>query len=373
MTATTGRGALREPCQSPGALHVHSVFSDGTGELDEIAGAAAAAGLEWIGMTDHDTLEPRYRDFEGFRGGVHVVVGYEWTPEGGDHALMYGDEEALPAPLERTIAPPEALRIVCERGGLAFVAHPDERRSAFTSLPPFPWHDWSVTGFTGIELWNYMSEWVERLTPRNRIYHALVPGAGLQGPAARTLAWWDRLNRPLPGGGFAGGERLTVGVSGVDAHAYRVRFVGRTWTIFPYRQVFRTFTNVLLLEAPLPADPPAARAAILGAIAAGRLLFANRRLGDPLGVAFAGAGAGGGHVGIGGEAEVAPGAPVELRAGSPLPAGIRLLRDGLEVIRVRGRELAWAATAPGAYRVEMTRFEEPWLFTDPIVLREAPR
>jgi len=370
VTVTTGRGAPPEPYQSPGALHVHSVFSDGTGEIDEIAAAAADAGLEWIGMTDHDTLEPRYRGFEGVRSGVHVVVGYEWTPRGGDHALMYGDDGALPAPLEPTIAPREALRIVCEGGGLAFVAHPDEQRHAFTGLPPFPWHDWSVTGFTGIELWNYMSEWVERLTPRNRIYHALVAGAGLQGPTARTLEWWDRLDRPLPGGGFAGGERLTVGVSGVDAHAHRVRFLGRTWTIFPYRQVFRTFVNVLLLEAPLPADAVAARAMILHAIAAGRLVFANRRLGEPLGASFSGLAADGTHVGIAGEAPVATDAPVELRVRTPLHAEIVLRRDGREVVRSRDRELAWAARAPGAYRVEMRRFGEPWLYTNPIVLRE---
>src|SRR3954447_14120826 len=37
----------------PGAIHIHSTRSDGRGTLDEIARAAAAAGLKFIVVTDH--------------------------------------------------------------------------------------------------------------------------------------------------------------------------------------------------------------------------------------------------------------------------------------------------------------------------------
>ena len=36
-----------------GAYHVHSTVSDGTGSIDEIAAAAARAGLQFVILTDH--------------------------------------------------------------------------------------------------------------------------------------------------------------------------------------------------------------------------------------------------------------------------------------------------------------------------------
>jgi hypothetical protein len=374
-----GSGAPPDAYQSPGALHVHSVFSyDGHGEADAIAAAARASGLEWIGMTDHDTLGARYEGFEGYRQGVHVVVGYEWSPRSGDHTLIYGEAEAVPETHPKTLAPAEVIRIVGAAGGMAFVAHPDETRTALRQLPPLPWHDWSVRGMTGIELWNYMSEWAERLTAWNAIDHAWRPGRRMRGPTLRTVAWWDALNRPLAGGGsstgsparFAGGERLTVGVSGVDAHGEGFRLFGRRWTVFPYERVFRTYTNVLLLDAALPVEPASARVArttILGAIRDGRVLFADRSRGDPLGTSFE-AFVPDGRAGIGGLAVLGASATAELSARLPVDAEIHLLRDGEPFALARGRELRATTSRPGAYRIEARRAGRAWLFTNPIVL-----
>ena len=374
---------------SPGALHIPSRFSDGTGELDEIARAARRAGLEWIGMTDHNTLAPSYRGFEGIHDGLVVIVGYEWTPDGGDHMLVYGERAALgDEPLDPALPPVEAIGILGNRGALTHLAHPDERRGvAIPALPPYPWHDWSVRGMRGIELWNYMSEWAERLTPANRLLHVLLPGTGLQGPTDRVLRWWDALNVPAsPDLGaraprasrrrpadapaarprFAGGDRLTVGVSGADVHAFKIRALGRTITIFPYAQVFRTFANYLRLPGPLPSDIESARAVILSAIADGRLYFANRRLGDALGLELTAAGPDGREAGPGEWLPWSGGA--ELRVRSPRRATLRLLRDGAEIARGSGRSLRVEAPGPGSYRLEARRFGEPWAYTNPVVL-----
>lgn len=361
-------GAPEQAVQSPGVLHVHSTFSwDGHGEVEAIAAAAKGTGLEWIGMTDHDTLGARYAGFEGFRQGVHVVVGYEWTPRGGDHALVYGDGEAIPEPLPNTLPPAEAIRIVTGNGAMAFVAHPDERRTPVRGLAPLPWHDWSIRGFTGIELWNYMSEWAERLSRFNALPHALWPSRRMRGPTPATLEWWDRLNRPAPDGAFEGGPRMTVGVSGADAHGEGIRLLGRHWTVFPYARVFRAYTNVLLLGSPLPEDPDAARGAILAAIRDGRLFFADRTRGDPLGASFA-ATVAGARVGIGGRVALARNGTAELAVELPETADIRLLRDGVVIASATGRALRAVDTGPGAYRVEAMRGGRAWLFTNPIVL-----
>jgi len=41
-----------------GAIHIHSVYSDGTGNIEDIAQAAYETGLDFIMMTDHNTLKP---------------------------------------------------------------------------------------------------------------------------------------------------------------------------------------------------------------------------------------------------------------------------------------------------------------------------
>src|SRR5207244_10179820 len=57
-------------------VHLHSVHSDGTGTVEEIA--KAAEGIDVVLLTDHDTMaaEP------GWYGDVLVLVGEEVSPKG---------------------------------------------------------------------------------------------------------------------------------------------------------------------------------------------------------------------------------------------------------------------------------------------------
>ncbi len=62
-----------------------------------------------------------------------------------------------------------------------------------------------------------------------------------------------------------------------------------------------------------------------------------------------------------------------LQVSSPLAAELRLLRDGREVARAHGRELAYSAGQPGVYRVEARRRyrlrQRGWIFSNPIYVR----
>ena len=40
-------------------VHLHSLYSDGTGTVPEIARAAHRAGVDVVLLTDHDTLEAK--------------------------------------------------------------------------------------------------------------------------------------------------------------------------------------------------------------------------------------------------------------------------------------------------------------------------
>ena len=50
------------------------------------------------------------------------------------------------------------INVVRELGGLSFLAHPNDPAAPAFHETDISWADWSVTHFTGIELWNGLSE-----------------------------------------------------------------------------------------------------------------------------------------------------------------------------------------------------------------------
>ena len=76
-----------------GALHIHSKYSDGTQNIEYIIKQAQKAGLKWIILTDHNTLEPTKH--EGIYDGLYVIVGCEITPRKANHLLSFGISEKI--------------------------------------------------------------------------------------------------------------------------------------------------------------------------------------------------------------------------------------------------------------------------------------
>jgi predicted metal-dependent phosphoesterase TrpH len=86
-------------------LHVHTTVSDGTLAPDAVAGAAAAAGLDAVAVTDHDRINPALSAPVAEREGVTVINGIELRVDAGDQRvdlLGYGVE------------PTPALESTCE-------------------------------------------------------------------------------------------------------------------------------------------------------------------------------------------------------------------------------------------------------------------
>lgn len=84
-------------------LHTHSAVSDGTDTPTELVAKAAAAGIDVIALTDHDTfdgLDEARR--AGERDGVVVLPGVEWSTQvdgSSIHLLGYGPRTDDPAVL----------------------------------------------------------------------------------------------------------------------------------------------------------------------------------------------------------------------------------------------------------------------------------
>jgi hypothetical protein len=199
-----------------------------------------------------------------------------------------------------------------------------------------------------------MSDWGEHLTPRNKELIYFFPRLGISGPTPETLAWWDRLN-------MAG--RRTFGVGGVDAHAFiRQTFWGKV-EVFPYRWMFGTLTNYVILPERLPLDPAAAIHTILDALANGRSYFVNRLDGDCPDLTFhAVRGAERWHPG---DTASLHGGPLTFVADVGCDAEVHLIHDGR--ILARGlRILRHSVILPGVYRLEAYRRGMPWLYTNPV-------
>ncbi len=105
-----------------GDLHVHTVCSDGLDTPESIVSYAKRIGLDFVAITDHDTVSCIQRArVAGKELGVAVVPGVELTTRFG-HILALFVEEVPPKDIYSDID--ALLEWVEERNGLAIYAHP---------------------------------------------------------------------------------------------------------------------------------------------------------------------------------------------------------------------------------------------------------
>ena len=115
-----------------GAIHIHSLYSDGSSTIEEIAAEAKKAGLSWIIITDHNNLKGLKRNEEGFYDGVTVLIGEEISPKTGNHYLALNIKEEI----SEKMPAEEYINEVKKQGGTGFIAHPDESLKEQTSISP---------------------------------------------------------------------------------------------------------------------------------------------------------------------------------------------------------------------------------------------
>ncbi len=338
--------------ESVGVLHMHTVHSDGTGTIPEIATYAEQLGMDWLLITDHNYLHAREEGEEGKHGRINVLVGSELGEEFGNNHYLAFDLKTIP---ENQIDPEVYVKHVNDEGGFGAIAHPHEKRDEFPDMPPYPWTAWDVE-IDGIEIWNQLSQWVEGLTRSNRYRRFLHPLKSLTRPDPETLAVWDRLNK----------KKRVVGYVGVDAHSLKYPILKGLFhvKVFHYKVQFRSLRTHLLLKNPLhKSDFEIARRQILDALRNGRHFGANHRQGNANGFRFYAVQDGKRYLPAD---RIEPGKPVEFCARSPLHADLVLLCDGKEIIRVYGKRLTFKTTAPGVWRIEAHRHKRGWIYSNPI-------
>ncbi|MEE8576736.1 MAG: histidinol-phosphatase [candidate division Zixibacteria bacterium] len=333
-----------------GVVHVHTTESDGTKPLSELTTIANKADLDFMLVSDHMNLNNRGRNLEGFYGKLLVLVGYEHNDINDEnHFLIFGSPKVYPSEM----SPAEYVAAVRNDGALGIMAHPDETRNRMVKYPPYPWTDWSVDDVDGIELWNQMSEWMEKLTPSNRLAMAFSPRKSMVGPTDRLLAKWDTINA----------QRKCVGIASADAHAFPIPIGPFKVEIFPYKVHFRALRTHLLLREELSRDFHSARDQIYAALRDCRAYLSNMRWGNAETFEFW-AVSPQRSVTMGGQIEHTDGVTLKVKLQDS--ATIKLVGNGKVIAQTVSDRLEYSVETDGIYRVEAWKGKRGWIFSNHI-------
>jgi hypothetical protein len=344
-----------------GNLHLHTRYSDGTALHSEVGCAAAQAGLDFVIVTDHNVWVD---GVEGYYEDCLLLVGEEIhnvrnRPQA-NHLLVFNVEAEL-APLASDTQ--GLIDEVNRRGGCSYLAHPFERGSPIDpELDAIEWNAWDVQGYTGIELWNYMSEFKALL--RNRlwaVFYAHFPSIGIRGPFRATLRKWDEL--------LASGRRVSV-VGAADAHGKTYSLGPLSREVFPYAYLFRCVNTHVLTVLPFNGDVAHDKALIYDGLGAGRTWVGYDLPASTTGFRFRARSVD--SEALMGQELIRTGATV-FEVQVPQAADIRLIRNGEVVARSGRRTLEYTTAQPGAYRVEVFRRyrleRRGWIFSSPIYVK----
>jgi hypothetical protein len=346
-------------------LHMHTKYSDGTGTHEDIIEAALSAGLDAVISTDHNVLVngPAGYYQEGDRR-VLLMVGEEVHDQTAvpqkNHLLVIGADREMAKLADDTQHLVDSVKKV---GGLTFIAHPVDPAAPAFGEPDISWEKWEVENFTGIELWNAMSEFKSLM--RNWLcaaYYAFNPRLVARGPFPAAIERWDQL--------LETGKRI-VAVGGSDAHAFRVSVGPIRRTIFPYKFHFQAVNTHLVSEQPLTGEVKHDRGLILEALASGHAFIGYDLPSATRGFRFSAQGKDG-SVLMGDEIAVDQGITLQIHL--PQRAECRLLRNGKVIKTWTKREIcSFITSEAGVYRVEVyLRYmgkRRAWIFSNPIYVR----
>ena len=344
------------------ALHIHSVYSDGNGTHAEIGKAALKAGVDALIVTDHNIwVEGSEKYFQEGRNKILMLIGEEvhdpTLVDGCNHMLIFGADREL-SPYNKD--PQQLIDQATRYGGLTFIAHPIEDELLRFGEKAFSWNDWEIKNFTGIELWNQMSEFKSRSTSFGKAFlHAISPKYLSQGPLTRTLCLWDSL--------LSQGKQIAI-VGGVDAHEIKKRLGPIKLTLFPYDFQFRTLNTHLLTPTSLSGNLADDKRMILDALRSGHAFVSYDLPYSTRGFRFTVDNRSGEFI-MGDKVSTQGGLTFQVRL--PIRSHCRLLKDGNLIKETFDREVLTHITSDkGVYRSEVyvnyLGRERGWIFSNPI-------
>ena len=328
-----------------GVIHIHTVYSDGAGTIEEIARIANQEQLDYLIVTDHNTLKALRDGKQGWYSMTLVLIGTEISARAGHYLALNVHEE-----INRNQPTQAIIDEVNRQGGLGFIAHPYFKKRR--------WTDWTVRGFTGIEGFNVAHEALDK-NPLKLVLWSMT-----MSPASLYLSILERPYDPLAKWDEQIQQRgKVVGIGSSDAHEIRVLGL----KIAPYEILFQLIRTHLLI----PAGSPLAEQTIYDALRQGHAYFSVDLLTDAKGFTFMADDAKRVLGIMGDEVPLVP--HLRLTAVLPAPAQLDLFKDGRRVASTTERVWHLPVTEPGTYRLEAFRDSKPWIFSNPIYVRADPK
>ncbi len=357
-----------------GAIHIHSTYSDGTGSPEHIAQCANETGLDFLILTDHNSIQAKTDGYERWFNNSMFLVGYEVNDtKNENHYLVFGLDELIGTfqvlhngELGCKLSAAEYIEEIKRKGGVGFIAHPFEKRSSFPEHPPYPWTEWNTESFDGIEIWNHMSEWVEDLTESNKVQRFIHPLKSIVAPCKFAVKKWDELNLK---------RKVTI-VGSVDAHAHKMSLMGfYNVEVFPYKVLFKSIRTHVLLDEPVVVGDnenfQKYKKNIVNALRDGRSFVANSYYGDAKGFRFF-ADYGGEKFQMGDEILMKEGdRKVVFNILVPKEALVKVMRNGECVHQSNGFGGLWDVHEEGCYRIECWTGDRAWIYSNHIRIKKV--
>jgi hypothetical protein len=336
-----------------GVIHVHSKYSDGTRAVHEIMDIANELDIDFLLLTDHNTIQAKKDRLEKWYQKVLLGVGTELNDQNDrNHYLAFNLPDNFPFSLD----PKQYIKDVERYGGFGIIAHPHESRNHFEKFPPYPWTHWENSQFNGLEIWNQMSEWMEGLTTLNGVNRILHPRRSIITPKDVTLKKWDEISL----------NRKVVGIGGVDAHGHIYKIFGLIPTrVFRYKISFKTIRTHILSEQELIKGAPVNESLqiVYEAIKNANCFVSNLYYGDASSFRFF----------VKNDEEsasigqsIAYKAHTKICIKNPKLAKTKIIKNGELYLEKESREIIVEADSPGIYRTESYIKNRPWIFSNHI-------
>ncbi len=339
-----------------GNIHIHSSYSDGSLEIADIAAKACRSGLDFIIITDHNNLNGLYDGKEGYQQNVLVLIGVE-ANESKNHYLCLDVTKEV---IKNSENPQMVIDEVNQQHGLGIIAHPFEKGSpCFADGISFPWTDWDVHGFQGIEIWNFTSQWKDHVcSTLQGLWLVFYPHAALSGPCPESLAKLDERQGQ--------GEKI-IAIGSSDAHGYSMKVGMFHFQVSPYDTSFKCINVHVLTQLPLTGDVAQDKEKLYTAIKKGTLWIGYDYFTNSRGFQF--------HITDGDKTwQMGDTVPLNkdltIQVVTSVRARVKLIKNGKTKQLSFGKRHIFADIDPGVYRIEAYHRHlfgyRPWIFSNSI-------
>jgi hypothetical protein len=337
-----------------GCMHIHFPLNRLEKTFEYVANAGNAAGVDFIVINSHtpEKNKSRYEKLfarEGYYGKTLVIKSEETHDKNRqNHLLVIGGDKWYGGRDRAS----QVLAETGKAGCVSFVAHPEGFHRFFLYKKEYRWDDWTLDGFTGIEIWSMLFDWAKFTRAYNIPARYLNLPLNLKGPSSSLLSMWDKL----------AGEKKAVGIAGLDIHA--LPFFFRCLDVknrFVYANVFKVLRNHLLLKEELSLDACEDKKKIVEALRLGNLFFSNDYIADSSGFYF---GSESGSLIMGGSGQRGE----KLVVKNPARAKTKLVFNGCALWERETEYESFSAENPGTYRAEVSLNGLPWIFSNHILI-----